>query len=196
MSRPPLLDHALSLLRQVLDAEQPMNVDRTSVTVTSYGPQIGAVVVPHQDLGGFSLVLLLLSDHLELLWAGVTDLTYQDDVVTGPRAIRLDGPDWGGDQAVKAALSAELRRPIHTTMRRSRILRRWRLSCAIEVSGKVSDVYVRDVQPPAGHGGGNVVAAGSTSLSGPDRPVVRWPVPLEVWRRLADPAWETPSEAP
>ena len=196
MSRPPLLDHALALLGQVLDAEQPTNVDRASVTVTDYGPQVGAVLVPHQDLGGFSLVLLLLPGHMELLWAGVTDLTYEDDAVTGPRAVRLDGPDWGGDEAVKAALSAELHRTIHTTMRRTRILHRWQLSCAIEVSGKVSDVYVRDVQPPAGRGGRNVVDTGPTSLSGPDRRVMRWPVPLDVWRRLADPAWPTPSEAP
>lgn len=166
MSRTPLDDRALALLGQVLDVEQPTNVDRSSVTVTGEGPEVGIILVPHQDLAGFSLVLLFDPGHMDLLWAGVTDLKYHDDIDLGRRATRLDGPNWGGDEAVKAALSAELRRTIHTTLRRTRILRRWQLSCAIELSGKVSDIYVRDVQPPAGRGGRNFADAGTTYSAG------------------------------
>ena len=181
MSNTSRVDHALDLVRQVMDAEQPQNIDPASVTVTGQGPEVGILLLPHQDLGGYSLVLLFDARNLLLFWAGVTDLERHDDLDLGPLAVRLEGANWGGDEAVKAAVRVELRRPIHATLRRTRIRRRWQLFCAIELSGRLSDTYVCDVRPPSGTGVAGVVEAGITSLIGPGRTVRRWPVPLEAW---------------
>jgi len=187
------LDHALDLVRQVIDAERPRNIDPASVTVTGEGREVGIILLPHQDLGGYSLVLWFDARNLLLLWAGVTDLERHDDMDLGRLALRLEGANWGGGEAVKAALTAELRRPIHATLRRTRVRRRWQLFCAIELSGRLSDTYVCDVPPPSGTRVETVVNEGITSLVGPGRTVTRWPVPLEAWHRWADPAWREPA---
>ncbi len=193
MSNTPLMDHALDLVRQVMDAELPQNIDPASVTVTGEGPDVGIILLPHQDLGGYSLVLCFDASHLLLLWAGVTDLERHDDLDLGRLALRMEGANWGGDEAVKAALKAELRRPIHAMLRRTRIRRRWQLFCAIELSGRSSNTYVCDVRPPSATGVETVVDAGLTSLIGPGRTVTRWPVPLAAWHHWADPAWHEPA---
>lgn len=130
---------------------------------------------------------------LSLLWAGVTDLERHDDLDLGRLAIRLDGAIRASDEAAKAALSAELRRPIHATLRRTRIRRRWQLSCGVELSERWSDTYVCDVAPPSVAGDESIVDAGTTSLMGPGRTKMRWPVPLTAWHRWADVAWRTPA---
>jgi len=186
--RTPLVNHALDLVKQVVVAERPQNLDPESVTVTGQGPEVGVILLPHQDLGGYSLVLWFDARHLLLSWAGVTDLERHDDLDVGRLATRLQGPGWGGDEAVRAAVSAELRRPIHATLRRTLILRRWQLYCAIELSGRWADTFVCDVPPPSSAGVDRIVDAGMTSLIGPDRPVMRRPVPLAAWHRWADPA--------
>jgi hypothetical protein len=177
-----------------MDAAQPRNIDPASVTVTGEGPEVGIILLPHQDLGGYSLVLWFDARHLSLLWAGVTDLERHDDLDLGRLVLRLEGASWGSDEALKAALTAELRRPIHVTLRRTRIRRRWQLSCAIESSGRWSDTYVCDVPPPSTASVETVVDAGITSLMGPARTVMRWPVPLAAWHRWAGPAWREPAE--
>jgi hypothetical protein len=194
MSRTPLVNHALDLVRQVMDAEEPQNIDLSSVTVTCEGPEVGIILLPHRDLGGYSLVLWFDARQLSLLWAGVTDLERHDDLDLGRLAIRLDGASRGSNEAVKAALTAELRRPIHATLHRTRIRRRWQLSCAVELSGRWSDAYVSDVAPPSTAGGEASVDAGITSLMGPGRTEMRWPAPLTAWHRWADPAWRKPVE--
>ena len=188
MSRTPLVNRAMDLVREVMDAEQPQNIDPASVTVTGEGPEVGIILLPHQDLGGYSLVLWFDARQLSLLWAGVTDLERHDDLDLGRLAVRLDGAGRGSDEAVKAALTAELRRPIRATLHRTRIRRRWQLSCAVELSGRWSDTYVCDVAPPSIAGSEATVDAGITSLMGPGRTEMRWPVPLTAWHRWADPA--------
>ena len=195
MSRTPLVNHALDLVRQVMDAEQPQNIDSASVTVTDLGSEVGIILLPHQDLGGYSLVLWFDARQLSLSWAGVTDLERDDDIALGRLAIRLDGASRGSNEAVKAALTAELRRPILATLHRTRIRRRWQLSCAVELSGRWSDTYVCDVAPPSIAGGEATVDAGTTSLMGPGRTEMRWPVPLTAWHRWADPAWRKPVQS-
>jgi hypothetical protein len=189
VSRTPLVNHALDLVRQVIDAEQPRNIDSASVTVTGEGHEVGIILLPHQDLGGYSLVLWFDVRQFSLLWAGVTDLERHDDLDLGRHAVRLDGASRGSNEAVRAALSAELRRPIRATLRRTRIRRRWQLSCGVELSGRWSDTYVCDVAPPSVAGAETIVDAGITSLMGPGRTEMRWPVPLAAWHRWADPAW-------
>lgn len=195
MSRTPLLNHTLDLVRQVLDTEQPQNIDTASVTVTGEGPEVGIILLPHQDLGGYSLVLWFDAGQLSFSWAGVTDLERHDDLDLGRLAIRLKGAGRGSDEAAKTAVTGELHRPIHATLRRTRIRRRWQLSCAVELSGRWSDTYVCDVAPPSIAGGETIVDAGSTSLMGPGRTEMRWPVPLAAWHRWAEPAWHTLTES-
>ncbi len=185
-------NHTLDLVRQVLDVEQPRNIDFAAVTITGQGPDVGIILLPHQDLGGYSLVLWFNARRLTLLWAGVTDLERHDDLDLGRLAIRLND---ASDEATKAALTAELHRPIRATLRRTRIRRRWQLSCAVQLSGRWSDTYVCDVAPPRVAGVETIVDAGSTSLMGPGRTEMRWPVPLTAWHRWADPAWRTPAES-
>ncbi len=195
MSRTLPVNHALDLVRQVMDAEEPQNIDPASVTVTGEGAEVGIILLPHQDLGGYSLVIWFDARQLSLVWAGITDLERHDDLDLGWLAIRLDGASRGNDEAVKAALAAELRRPIHVTLNRTRIRRRWQLSCAVELSRRLSETYVCDVAPPSISGGKARVEAGITSLAGPGRTEMRWPVPLTAWHRWADPAWRIPAES-
>jgi hypothetical protein len=195
VSGTPLLNHALDLVRQVIHAEEPKNIDSASVTVTGEGPDVGIILLPHQDLGGYSLVLWFDARQLSFVWAGVTDLERHDDLDLGRHATRLDGATRGNDEAIKTALTAELRRPIHVTLDRTRIRRRWQLSCAVELSGRWSETFVCDVAPPSVAGGEASVDAGLTSLMGPGRTEMRWPVPLAAWHRWADPAWRTPAES-
>jgi len=190
VSRTPLLNHTLDLVRQVVDAEQPQNIAPASVTVTGQGPDVGIILLPHRDLGGYSLVLWFDARRLLLFWAGVTDLERHDDLDLGRLAIRLND---ASDEAAIAALTAELHRPIHATLRRTRIRRRWQLSCGVELSGRWSDSYVCDIPPPSVAGVEAIVDAGSTSLMGPGRTEMRWPVPLAAWHRWAEPAWRTPT---
>jgi hypothetical protein len=195
VSRTLAVNHALDLVREVIDAEEPQNIDPGSVTVTGEGPEVGIILLPHQDLGGYSLVLWFDARHLLLVWAGVTDLERHDDLDLGRLAIRLDGVSRVDDEAVKTALAAELRRPIHVSLNRTRIRRRWQLSCAVELSRRLSETFVRDVAPPSISRGKARLDAGITSLAGPGRTEMRWPVPLTAWHRWADPAWRTPAES-
>src|SRR5260370_11244623 len=178
-----------------MDAEEPESIDPTSVTITGEGPEVGIILLPPRDLGGYSLVLWFDARQLSLLWAGVGDLQRHDDLDLGRLAIRLDGASRDRDEGVRVALTAELRRPIHVMLHRTRIRRRWQLSCAVELSGRWSDAYVCDVAPPSVAGVETIVDAGSTSLMGPGRTEMRWPVPLAAWHRWADPAWGTPAES-
>ena len=188
----PLTDRALDLLRQVLDAEQPQNLDRESVTVTGQGPEVGIILLPHQDLGGYSLVLWFDKQHLMISWAGVTDLERHDDLDLGRLTVRMNRQEWESEDAVKAAVVAEFRRRIRVRVRKTRIRRRWQLWCAVETENAWLETYVDDVPTPDATKIGSVIEAGMTSLLGPSRPTLRWPVPLDSWHRWADPAWPSP----
>jgi hypothetical protein len=130
------VDWGLEIVRQVLDTEQPQNVIRESVTVTGEGPAVGIILLPHQDLGGFSLVVWVDERHVILEWAGVTDLKYHEEIDLGREALRLDRSVADGDDAARAAIATEISRPIHAILRKTRIRRQWQLWCAIQLSGR------------------------------------------------------------
>lgn len=188
----PLTDRALDLLRQVLDAEQPQNLQRESITVTGQGPEVGIILLPHQDLGGYSLVLWFDKEHLLISWAGVTDLERHDELDLGKLTFRMNRQGWESHDAVKAALRAEFRRTIRVRVLKTRIRQRWQLWCAVESKNTWLETYVDDVPTPGATKLGSVIEAGMTSLLGPSRPTLRRPVPLHSWHRWADPAWPAP----
>lgn len=183
------VDWGLEIVRQVLDAQQPQNVVRESVTVTGEGPAVGIILLPHQDLGGYSLVLWVDERHVILEWAGVTDLRDHDEMRLGRQVLRLDRSVPASDDAARAAIATEIGRPIHASLKKTRIRRRWQLWCAIELSGRWRENYACDTKAPVGATAGGVVEAGTTSLLGPGRPLIHEPVPLAAWHRWADPAW-------
>jgi hypothetical protein len=183
------VEWGLELVRQLLDDHQPMNLNRDAITVTAEGPAVGIVLLPHQDLGGYSLVLWVDDRHVMLAWAGVTDLKYHDDIDLGREVLRIDRRTSAGDDAIAAAMASEFSRPIRVIIRQTRIRRRWQLLCAVEVSNRWLESYVADTEAPDMEHTGREVDAGITSLLGPGRPRIRQPVPLAAWHRLAEPAW-------
>ena len=183
------MEWGLELVRQVVDDHQPMNLNRDAITVTAEGPAVGIVLLPHQDLGGYSLVLWVDDRHVMLVWAGVTDLKYHDDIDLGREVLRIDRGTSAGDDAIAAAMASEFSRPIRVILRKTRIRRRWQLLCAVEVSNRWLETYVADAKPPETGQGVREVEAGTTSLLGPGRPMIRQPVPLAAWHRWADQAW-------
>ena len=123
MSSSRLTDRALALVRHVLDASQPQNLDAGSISVTGEGPDVGVILLPHRDLGGYALVLWFEERQLQLAWAGVTDLERHDDLDLGKRVYRAN--DWTeNEEATRAAIESEVRRPIRVTLRKTRILGR------------------------------------------------------------------------
>jgi hypothetical protein len=180
---------ALDLVGEVLDASQPQNLNRASVTVADEGPSVGIILLPHEDLGGYSLVFWVDERHVILSWAGVTDLKRHDDIDLGRQVFGTDRCAQDGDEAVRGALDEELRRLIHVTLRRTRIRRRWQLWCALEPATRRSDTYVCDVATPATAQADRLLDGGTTSLIGPGRPAIRQTVPLADWHRWAEPAW-------
>jgi len=103
------VNHALDLVRQVMDAEEPQNIDPASVTVTGEGAEVGIILLPHQDLGGYSLVIWFDARQLSLVWAGITDLERHDDLDLGWLAIRLDGASRGKSRSCGRASSPHSR---------------------------------------------------------------------------------------
>ena len=181
---------ALDLVRRALSAQTAHNVDVDEITVAEEGSEVSIVLIPHRDLGGYALIVSAFKNRfLWLSWGGVMDLRYHDDIDMARRAFDFDGPGWPDNDTVRAAVEAEFKRPIHVTLGRSRLRRRWQLWCAVELSGKLARAFVRDVAPPSTPGDKGTVELGTTSLVGPERPSVQWPVPLAEWRRWADPAW-------
>jgi hypothetical protein len=124
-----------------------------------------------------------------LVWAGVTDLKYHDDIDLGREVLRIDRRTSAGNDAIAAAMASEFSRPIRVISRQTRIRRRWQLLCAVEVSNRWLESYVADTKAPDMEHTGREVDAGITSLLGPGRPMIRQPVPLAAWHRLAEPAW-------
>lgn len=183
------VDWGLEIARQVVDAQHPENLILEAVTVTGEGPAVGIILLPHQDLGSYSLVIHVEERHVILKWAGVTDLKYHDDIDLGQEVLRLDRGLSDGDAAVRAAIAMEIGRPIHVMLRQTRIRRQWQLWCAIQLSGRWRETYACDTSAPEGVSRGRMVEAGTTSLLGPGRPLIRQPVPLAAWHRWADPAW-------
>jgi hypothetical protein len=183
------LEWGLELVSQVLDTHQPLNLNRAAVTVVHEGPRVGIILLPHQDLGGYSLVLSIHERQVAFVWAGVTELKYHDDIDLGREVLRIDRSTSAGDDAIAAAIASEFSRPIRVILRQTRIRKRWQLLCAVEVSNRCLESYVADAEAPDIEHTGREVDAGITSLLGPGRPTIRQPVPLAAWHRLADPAW-------
>jgi hypothetical protein len=183
------VDWGLEIVRLVLDAQQPENLIRESVTVTGRGPAVGLILLPHQDLGGYSLMIWVDERHVILKWAGVTDLKYHDEIDLGQEVVRLERSASDGEDVARAAIATEIGRPIHASLRKTRIRRRWQLWCAIQLSGRWRDTYASDVKAPEGVFHERTVDAGTTSLLGPGRPLIRQAVPLAAWHRWTDPAW-------
>jgi len=153
------------------------------------GPGVGILLLPHQDLGGYSLVVSIRERQVIFLWAGVTDLKYHDDIDLGREVLRIDRGASPGDDAIAAAIAMELSRPIRVILRQTRIRKRWQLFCSVEMSSRWLESYVADTEEPDIEHTGREVDAGVTSLLGPGRPKIRKPVPLAAWHRLAEPAW-------
>lgn len=183
------MDHALELLDQVLKLEPPANLDLGSVTVTGEGPAEGIVLIPHRDLGGYSLTMWFSDESMDIGWASVIDLEYHDELDLGKVVTGLKGPGWGGDEILRSAIRSELQRPIRVQLERTRFFRRWRLRCAVEESGRWYETRVCLVPKPATATSGRLIDVGVTSLTGPGRPAVHCPVPVDRWHRFAEPAW-------
>jgi hypothetical protein len=185
----PLILQATDLVWRALHERTAQNVELDAVTVTGEGPEVGILLIPHRDLGGYSLVVWVTRSRISLSWGGVRDLSYHDDIDLAKPAFEMDGPGWANNAVVRAALAAEMRRPIRITVRRTRIRRRWQLWCAVELSGQLAPSFVQDVFAPSMSSKDRILEIGTTSLEGPERPPIRWPVPLVAWRRWADSAW-------
>jgi hypothetical protein len=183
------VEWGLERVGQALDANQPLNLNRAAVTVVHEGPRVGIILLPHQDLGGYSLVLSIYERQVVFGWAGVTDLKYHDDIDLGREVLRIDRGTAAGDDSIAAAIASEFSRPIRVILRQTRIRKRWQLFCAVERSSRWLESYVADIQAPDIEHTGREVDAGITSLLGPGRPRIRQPVPLAAWHRLAEPAW-------
>jgi len=175
----------LSALDEVLTAEGPANVDRESVTVTGEGATVTIALIPHRDLGGYSLTVSLLPARFLLGWAPVFDLESHDDLDLAEVVTDWQAAGWPGDDRVAAAIRAELQRPIRVRITRDRIFRRFRMRCAVEVGGKWNERSVCRISS----GLNREVDVGYTTLTGPERPAVRCPAPIERWRRRGEPAW-------
>jgi hypothetical protein len=115
------------------------NVDPTSITVTSEGPEIEIVIVPHRDLGGVSLVAWTDRHGVRLLWASVGDLSTHDDLDLGfvVERIPYEG-DWQGH--LRDAIARELNRPIRLRTRRGFFSAC--VECWIEAAGKTRRIGV------------------------------------------------------
>jgi hypothetical protein len=185
----PLTLQAIDLVRRTLHDQTAQNVELDAVTVTGEGPEVGIILIPHRDLGGYSLIVWVNKNRISLSWGGVTDLSYHDDIDLAKPAFAMDGPGWASNDVVREALDAEMNRPIRITVRRTHIRRQWQLWCAVELSGQLAPSFVQDVSSPSMPSKDRIVEIGTTSLVGPERPPTRWPVPLAAWRRWADPAW-------
>jgi len=98
-----------------------------AVTVVDEGPRVGIILLPHQDLGGYSLVLSIHEKQVVFVWAGVTDLKYHDDIDLGREVFRIDRGASPGDDAIAAAIALEFSRPIRVILRQTRIRKRWQL---------------------------------------------------------------------
>lgn len=61
------------------------------------------------------------------------------------RVFRQGRSDNGGNKEPSGALAGELDRPIHVTLRKTRIRRRWQLWCAIQSSNRWLETYACDV---------------------------------------------------
>jgi len=96
----------LSTLDKVLTAEGPANVDRESVTVTGEGATVTIALIPHRDLGGYSLTVSLLPARFLLGWAPVFDLESHDDLDLAEVVTDWQAAGWPGDDRVAAARRA------------------------------------------------------------------------------------------
>jgi hypothetical protein len=188
------MSRGVELLGQVIDSLAPNNVDPSSVTVTGEGKDVGIVLIPHQDLGGYALVLWLDDQQAALGWAGVGDLTSHDDIDLAQWVVRYKHPEHRDAEMLHAALRAEFDRSIRVTLRRTRLRRRWQLWCAIQTSRGWREAYACDVPALTSPASQRVVDAGTTSLVGPDRPSTRQPPPVNDWHRWADPAFSIRAE--
>src|SRR5258706_3366860 len=160
---------AIELVREVFDAQPPANVDRAAVTLTGEGELVGIVLIPHRDLGGYSLILWVDSQHMALGWGAVIDLSRHEDIDMAKWVFQTDSVP-----ALTSALSAELERPVRVQLRRTRVLGRWQVRC--------ENAMVRYVAQPSERSGERSIEVGTTSLMGAGSLARRWPVPLTEWR--------------
>jgi len=183
------MNRAVDLVRKVLDAEQPRNVTPASVTVTGESTEVGIILLPHQDLGGYSLVLWLDDRRAALGWAGLKDLARHDDIDLAHWVSQVNESASDADSAIRAALAAELDRPIRVTIRKTRIRRRRQRWCAIESSNRWLESYAFDVPERDVMQLGREGVVEMTTLRGPSRPSIQRQPPVTEWRRWADAAW-------
>lgn len=122
------------LVSAVFQRVRPENIDPAGMTVTSEGPEVEIVIVPHRDLDGVSLIAWTDQRSARLLWAHVGDLSYHDDLDLGVVvASFLYEGDWRA--RLQEAVVAELSRPIRIQSR-SGLLGRPRIECSIVMGGR------------------------------------------------------------
>jgi hypothetical protein len=178
---------ATDLVAGVVDQLRPENLDRESVTISAEGEHVGIVLLPHRDLGGFALILWIDPKHVQLAWGPVADLERHDDIDLAKRVAQIDRAQDSWQTETADHLAKEFRRAIRVSARRTRLRRRWLLTCSIEIGGRWRDFPITEL--PLFSERDESAIGTETTLAGPGRPTVRRRVPLAVWHQLAEPAW-------
>ena len=159
----------------VVNAEHPGGVDSVSVTITGEGTDVQIVLIPHRQLGGFSLCVWADDRGIDVLWAAVHDLSTHDEIDLGVRTANIPRTgDWAG--ALRRSIADELARPITVKVRRG--LLGHKLTCSISVDGQIKTMLIG--RAPATRGSLN-----RTTLMSSNPLASGVPVPLENWRRWA-----------
>jgi hypothetical protein len=161
---------------EILDVQRPGNVDRESIMVTGERSEVEIVLIPHRQLGGFSLGVWADPGGIDVFWAGVDDLSTHDAIDLG---LKVDRVPWneGWQRQLQDLLTKELARPITLTVKR-RPLRR-QLECMISVKGRKKTMTIGKA-PDARERPDE-----ATTLMGSEPLTAGAPVPLENWRRWA-----------
>jgi hypothetical protein len=160
---------------EVVDAQDPRSVDMGSVTISGESTAVEIVLIPHRQLGGFSLGVWADERHIGLFWAAVIDLSTHDEIDLGVTTANIPWTgDWAG--ALRRSIADELARPITVDVRRG--LLGPKLTCSVSVDGKVKTFLVG--RAPEAHGGRD-----TTTLMSSKPLAIGLPVPLDNWWRWA-----------
>jgi hypothetical protein len=102
----------IASVRHVLDMRSPQMVDPAETFITGEGVDVCLLVIPHRWLGGVSLIVRSDPPEIDLLWAGVTDLSYHDQLDLGYVVGRWPAAPETPLAVLEAKLAEELSRRI------------------------------------------------------------------------------------
>ncbi len=160
---------------ELLESKWPASVDRASVLVTGEAGLAEIVLIPHRQLGGFSLGVFADDGGIDLFWGRITDLSTHDEIDLAARVARIPwSPAWRG--AFLERLLAELHRPVRVTVRRPWF--RAGLYAEVAIDGRTHDCLLA-------RRGFHGLRDETTSLAADASLPVTLPVPLESWRKWA-----------